>query len=111
MRAPPASALASGVASAGRGIRRAWGRSSPGAESGGQAPRTAQVDVDRVLRPSVVRDGRVVSTPRVPVAARRELAHHGAEIRSVKVWSADGTLVWTQFDPRRIGQRYPVSEE
>src|SRR5204863_9276831 len=79
-------------------------------QSVGQARRVAEGYVDRVLRPSVVRDGRVVSNARVPPAARRELAHHGAEILGVKVWSADGTLAWTQLDPHRIGQRYPISE-
>src|SRR3954449_6380405 len=79
-------------------------------QSVGQARRVAEGYVNRVLRPSVVRDGRVVSRVRVPPAARRELAHHGAEILGVKVWSGDGTLVWSQIDPHRIGQRYPVGD-
>jgi putative nucleotidyltransferase with HDIG domain len=30
------------------------------------------------------------------------------DILSVKVWRADGTLVWTSFAQERIGQRYPL---
>src|SRR3954452_49847 len=79
-------------------------------QSVGQTRRVAEGYVDRVLRPAIVHGNRVVARPVVSAEDRRELAHHGSEIVNVKVWSADGTLVWTQLEPRRIGQRYPVGD-
>src|SRR4051812_35075190 len=74
-----------------------------------EARRTAEHYVDRVLRPSVVRDDRVRVGARVPATADRDLALRQADIVSVKVWTPDGTLAWTRLEPARIGRRYPVN--
>src|SRR5204863_9434456 len=75
----------------------------------GDARRTAEHYVDRMLRPSVVRDDRVVVAPRVPRIIARGIAERASDVVSVKVWDADGTLAWTQLEPSRIGRRYAMS--
>ena len=96
--------LAVGGVGLGAGLSRALR-----AETVDQARRSAEHDVDRLLRASVVRDGRVQVTRRVPVAAQRSLARRQGDIISVKVWRPDATLAWTQIAPRRIGHRYPMT--
>ena len=75
----------------------------------GEARRTADADIGRLIAPYVVRDGRVPRHPAVPAAVAQELARRRADIVSVKIWRPDGTLAWTNLEPRRAGHRYPVS--
>lgn len=63
--------------------------------------------VDGVARPTLVHGGRLVVT-RWGDQAIRSAFRLDPEIVSVKVWRADGTLVWTNLAPQRIGHRFPV---
>ena len=69
-----------------------------------QAERTSLAQyVDGVIRPEVVRHGRVVPTQ----AAIRPLSAQ-PDVVSVKVWRADGALAWTNRGRSRIGKRFPL---
>src|SRR3954451_2421052 len=75
----------------------------------GEARRTAEADIGRLIAPHVVRGDRIPARPPVPASVARELALRRADIVSVKIWRPDGTLAWTNLDPGRAGRRYPVS--
>src|SRR3954451_7418181 len=75
----------------------------------GEARRTADASIGRLITPYVVRGDRVPVRPAVPAAVTHELAHQRADIVSVKIWRPDGTLAWTNLDPSRAGRRDPVS--
>jgi putative nucleotidyltransferase with HDIG domain len=62
--------------------------------------------VDGVLRPELVRGDSIHVSPRLPLRIKAQLRRQ-PEILSVKVWRADGTLVWTSRAPERIGTRFP----
>jgi len=66
--------------------------------------------VDGVLRPDLVRQGRVAIAPGLTSRIRAQLAARG-DIVTVKVWRADGTLAWTNRDPGRIGRRFEVDDK
>src|SRR3954452_10621504 len=60
---------------------------------------------DTVVGRYAVHDGRVS----VPPSARAVLARYVAgrkDILSVKVWTRNGTLAWTNLDPQRIGRHF-----
>jgi len=63
--------------------------------------------VDGVLRPLIVRDGKVhireASGQRAPLMLEQE-----PDILSVKVWRGDGMLLWASIAPERIGRRFPL---
>jgi putative nucleotidyltransferase with HDIG domain len=72
-----------------------------------QAERTSLTQyVDGVVRPRVVRHGRIVPTQ----AAIGSLSGE-PDVVSVKVWRADGTLAWTNRGKARIGKRFPLDGE
>src|SRR5436190_7155616 len=75
----------------------------------GEARRTAEADIGRLIAPHVVRGDRIPARPPVPASVADELAERRADIVSVKIWRPDGTLAWTNLDPRRAGHRFPVS--
>jgi putative nucleotidyltransferase with HDIG domain len=72
-----------------------------------QAERTSLTQyVDGVIRPQVVRHGKIVPSQ----AAVRSLSGE-PDVVSVKVWRADGTLAWTNRGQARIGKRFPLDDE
>jgi putative nucleotidyltransferase with HDIG domain len=63
--------------------------------------------VNGVLHDELVQDGRV-TVAGVDAIAKRDLRNR-PDILSVKVWSTDGTLAWTNLAQERIGKRYPLT--
>jgi HD-GYP domain-containing protein (c-di-GMP phosphodiesterase class II) len=76
-----------------------------------QAVENAEVSLTQytngVLRNQLVRDGRVVVGRDLPEFLNRELDAR-PDLVSVKVWTPDGVLAWTNVAPERIGRRYAV---
>jgi putative nucleotidyltransferase with HDIG domain len=66
--------------------------------------------VDGVLRSELVRGESIHVSPRLPLRIKAQLRRQ-PEILSVKVWRADGTLVWTSRAPERIGRRFVEAGE
>jgi putative nucleotidyltransferase with HDIG domain len=62
--------------------------------------------VDGVLRPELVRKNSLHISPHLPVQLKAQLRRQ-PDLVSVKVWRPDGTLVWTNRAPERIGRRFP----
>lgn len=62
--------------------------------------------VNGVLHDDLVEDGEV-TVAGASATAERELRNR-PDILSVKVWSPDGTLAWTNVAPERIGRRFPL---
>jgi putative nucleotidyltransferase with HDIG domain len=62
--------------------------------------------VDGVLRPQLVSGDRLHISPHLPGQLKAQLRRQ-PDVVSVKVWRPDGTLVWTNRAPQRIGQRFP----
>lgn len=62
--------------------------------------------VNGVLHDELVQDGRVTVVGADAIAARD--LRNRPDIVSVKVWSVDGTLAWTNLAPERIGKRFPL---
>ena len=62
--------------------------------------------VDGVLRPQLVRADRLHISPHLPLQLKAQLRRQ-PDLVSVKVWRPDGTLVWTNRAPERIGRRFP----
>jgi len=63
--------------------------------------------VNGVLHDDLVQDGRVTVIDAHAIA-ERDLRSR-PDILSVKVWSPDGTLAWTNLAQERIGKRYPLT--
>jgi putative nucleotidyltransferase with HDIG domain len=63
-----------------------------------------------VVGPRLVRDGVIVATPEAVAALTGDLSER-PDILSVKVWQADGTLVWTSLAQERIGKRFPLGKD
>src|SRR5690242_4204131 len=63
--------------------------------------------VDGVLRPELVRGGRVHISPHLPGQIEEQLRRE-KDIVSVKVWRPDGVLVWTNRAQSRIGHRFTL---
>jgi len=61
--------------------------------------------VDGVLRPQLVRNNELHISPHLPLQVKAQLRRQ-PDLLSVKVWRPDGTLVWTNRAPERIGQRF-----
>jgi putative nucleotidyltransferase with HDIG domain len=66
--------------------------------------------VDGVLRPQLVKDGRVNVSLHLPNQIYEQLRRQ-PDIVSVKVWRPDGVLVWTNLAQRRIGHRFSLDGE
>ena len=64
--------------------------------------------VDGVLRPQLVRGDTVHIAPHLPQQLKAQLRRQ-PDLITVKVWRADGTLIWTNRSPERIGKRFPVA--
>ena len=62
--------------------------------------------VNGVLHDELVKDGQVTVAD-ADAIAERDLRNR-PDILSVKVWSPDGTLAWTNLAQERIGKRYPL---
>ena len=62
--------------------------------------------VNGVLHDDLVKDGRV-TVIKAHAIAERDLRNR-PDILSVKVWSPDGTLAWTNLAQERIGKRFPL---
>src|SRR5207244_971313 len=62
---------------------------------------------DGVLRPELVRGDQIHVSPLLPVRIKQQLRRQ-PDIITVKVWRPDGTLVWTNRGPERIGRRFSV---
>jgi putative nucleotidyltransferase with HDIG domain len=62
--------------------------------------------VDGVLRPRLVRNDKLYISPHLPGELMAQIRRQ-PDIVSVKVWRPDGTLVWTNRAPERIGRRFP----
>jgi HD-GYP domain-containing protein (c-di-GMP phosphodiesterase class II) len=63
--------------------------------------------VNGVLHDQLVQDGRVTVAD-ADAIAQRDLRNR-PDILSVKVWSPDGTLAWTNLAQERIGKHYPLT--
>jgi putative nucleotidyltransferase with HDIG domain len=63
--------------------------------------------VDGVLRPQLVRGNKLSISPHLPRQIKAQLRRQ-PDLVSVKVWRPDGTLVWTNRSPERIGKRFPL---
>jgi putative nucleotidyltransferase with HDIG domain len=63
--------------------------------------------VDGVVRPNVVRNGRIVVT-RSDSEELRAALRTQPDVVTVKVWRADGVLAWTNRQQRRIGRRFAL---
>ena len=61
--------------------------------------------VDGVLRPQLVRGDKLHVSPHLPLQLEEQLRRQ-PDLLSVKVWRPDGTLVWTNRAPQRIGRRF-----
>ena len=61
--------------------------------------------VDGVLRPQLVRGDQLHVSPHLPLQLKAQLKRQ-PDLLSVKVWRPDGTLVWTNRAPERIGLRF-----
>ena len=61
--------------------------------------------VDGVLRPQLVRGDKLHISPHLSLQLKAQLRRQ-PDLLSVKVWRPDGTLVWTNRAPERIGQRF-----
>jgi putative nucleotidyltransferase with HDIG domain len=61
--------------------------------------------VDGVLRPQLVRGNQLHISPHLPLQLKAQLRQQ-PDLLSVKVWRPDGTLVWTNRAPERIGRRF-----
>jgi putative nucleotidyltransferase with HDIG domain len=61
--------------------------------------------VDGVLRPQLVRGNKLYVSPHLPLQLEAQLRQQ-PDLLSVKVWRPDGTLVWTNRAPERIGRRF-----
>jgi putative nucleotidyltransferase with HDIG domain len=62
--------------------------------------------VDGVLRSQLVRDDKLHISPHLPSELEAQIRRQ-PDLVSVKVWRPDGTLVWTNRAPERIGRRFP----
>jgi putative nucleotidyltransferase with HDIG domain len=62
--------------------------------------------VDGVLRPQLVRNDKLHVSPHLPGELMAQIRRQ-PDIVSVKVWRPDGTVVWTNRAPERIGRRFP----
>jgi HD-GYP domain-containing protein (c-di-GMP phosphodiesterase class II) len=60
---------------------------------------------DTIVGRYAVHGGRVEVTPEGQGVLRRTVAAR-KDILSVKVWTRDGTLAWTNLDPHRIGRHF-----
>jgi putative nucleotidyltransferase with HDIG domain len=61
--------------------------------------------VDGVLRPQLVRGDKLHVSPNLPLQLKAQLRRQ-PDLLGVKVWRPDGTLVWTNRAPERIGRRF-----
>jgi putative nucleotidyltransferase with HDIG domain len=61
--------------------------------------------VDGVLRPSLVRDGKLRVGPHVSALLLQQL-REDRDLVTIKVWRPDGVLAWTNRAPQRIGRRF-----
>ena len=61
--------------------------------------------VDGVLRPQLVSGDKLHISPHLPLQLKAQLRRQ-PDLLSVKVWRPDGTLVWTNRAPERIGRRF-----
>src|SRR5436309_7191787 len=61
--------------------------------------------VDGVLRPSLVRDGKLRVGPHVSALLLQQL-REDRDLVTIKVWRPDGVLAWTNRAPGRIGRHF-----
>jgi putative nucleotidyltransferase with HDIG domain len=77
----------------------------------GQALQDAKLSLTQyangVLNEQLLRDSKVVVRRRMPPLVEHDLQSR-PDVVSVKVWTRDGVLAWTNLAPERIGRRYPV---
>jgi putative nucleotidyltransferase with HDIG domain len=66
--------------------------------------------VEGVVRDELVHGGRLTVAPRVSAELEAELRRR-PDLVTVKVWRADGVLVWTNRARDRIGRRFELDEE
>jgi len=66
--------------------------------------------VDGVLRPQLIRGDQIHISPHLPLQIKAQLRRQ-PDILTVKVWRPDGTLVWTNRAPERIGRRFSLEGE
>jgi len=103
--------LASAVICAAAGIALGWMLSHSLTAEALDAEQTALARyVDGVVGPALLDGNKVVVSPRdkgrFSSSVRRQ-----KDILSVKVWSANGVLAWTNVDPKRIGRMFPLEDE
>jgi putative nucleotidyltransferase with HDIG domain len=103
--------LASALICAGAGVALGWILSHSLTAEALDAERTALVRyADGVVRP-------LIHGNRVTVFSGRDKAHLAksvqtqTDILSVKVWSKQGLLAWTNQDTKRIGRTFPLDDE
>ena len=103
--------LASAVICAGAGVTLGWllSRSLTTEALGAEKTALARY-VDGLVRPVLVRGNRVVVSSRDKGRLASSVRAQ-KEILSVKVWRRDGVLAWTNVDPKRIDQKFPLEGE
>jgi putative nucleotidyltransferase with HDIG domain len=103
--------LASAVILVGGALVLGWVLSTAVRHQAVEDARTSLTEyVDGVLRPDLVRGGRIAIAPGLTSRIKQQLsARH--DIVAVKVWRADGTLAWTNREPERIGRRFTLDDK
>jgi putative nucleotidyltransferase with HDIG domain len=71
------------------------------------AERSLAEHTEAVIGPHLVEDGEVVVDAEAAALLEHEIENR-ENIVNVKVWRADGTLIWTRLEPERIGTQYPL---
>jgi putative nucleotidyltransferase with HDIG domain len=66
--------------------------------------------VDGVLRPTLVRDGKLQVGPHVSALLLEQL-RRDHDLVTIKVWRPDGVLAWTNRAPQRIGKRFEKEDD
>ena len=71
------------------------------------AERTLSEHTEAVVGPHLVEDGEVAVNAEAAALLEHEMESR-ENIVNVKVWRADGTLIWTRLEPERMGTQYPL---
>jgi putative nucleotidyltransferase with HDIG domain len=104
--------LASALICAGAGVALGWVLSHSLTAEALDAERTALVRyADGVVRPLISGNKVRVFSGRDEARLAKIVQPRKTDILSVKVWSKQGLLAWTNVDRRRIGHTFPLDDE
>jgi putative nucleotidyltransferase with HDIG domain len=71
------------------------------------AERSLSEHTEAFVGPHLVQGDKVVVDEEAAAVLEHDLERR-ANVVNVKVWRADGTLIWTHLEPERIGRQYPL---